>query len=117
MPAAKKEEVNSAPASVNVIAEATKRKHEFHKMIMDEPKEEVAVSPLYKPYFGSVMTICINGVSVYLPCDGRPYKLPKSYAREAQARIRLVDDDNIKKSRLANASMNFERAPGELRLY
>lgn len=79
--------------------------------------EVVTVSPQYAAEFGDVMPVSINGVSVYVPCDGREYKVPKTYAELIKERIRAVDRKLRKMQRMGDVSKNLERSPGELRLF
>ena len=81
-----------------------------------EEKVSVSMAPMYRPYFGDVMTVSINGLSVYLPLDGRSYKMPKSYAMVIQGRRRMVDDHITRTARLADIQSNVERSAGELEL-
>ena len=81
-----------------------------------EDKVSVSMAPMYRPYFGDVMTVSINGLSVYLPLDGRSYKMPKSYAMVIQGRRRMVDDHITRTARLADIQSNVERSAGELEL-
>lgn len=78
-----------------------------------EDKVEVTISPMYKPYFGNNMPVIINGVSVYVPVNGRAYKIPKSFAMEVRGRIRAVDDQINRQKRLADVANNHERYIGE----
>lgn len=81
-----------------------------------EDKVSVSMAPMYRPYFGDVMTVSINGLSVYLPLDGRSYKMPKAYAMVIQGRRRMVDDHITRTARLADIQSNVERSAGELEL-
>lgn len=82
-----------------------------------EPKLSVMVAPMYAPYFGKVMHVMINGVSIAIPCDGQPYNIPKTFAEEVYRRLRAVNEAELKSKRFADVSANVERAPGELALY
>lgn len=82
----------------------------------DQEKVEVSISPLYRPYFGNVMTIIINGVYCALPVDGRTYKLPKSFANEAARRVRAIDKQNNRAERMSDVQNNHESFVGELQL-
>lgn len=56
-------------------------------------EEDVTVkgSPMYRPYFGNNMPIVIQGFPVYIPLDGRPYKVKKSYADIFEERLARID--------------------------
>ena len=82
-----------------------------------QEKIGVSVSPMYRPYFGKNMHVSINGIAVYVPCDGKVYKLPKAFAVEVMSRIRKVDEMLTRKERMTSISNNVESSPGELRFF
>lgn len=77
----------------------------------------VQVSPLYQPYFGKVMTVTINGTSIAIPCDGKTYQVPATFAEEVKVRIYKQDQLLMKKRRMSRVTDNFEASPGELQLF
>lgn len=82
-----------------------------------EPKRSVMVAPMYAPYFGKVMHVMINGCSIAVPCDGRPYDIPETFAGEVFRRINKINDQQSKAKRYSDVSTNLEGAPGELALF
>lgn len=92
------------------------KKRENHKFYMAEEKVRVSISPFYRPYFGNVMSINVNGVHISVPCDGKSYAIPKTFADVVTERIWRVDMRITKRNRQANVRDNFERYPGELPL-
>ena len=82
-----------------------------------EPKMSVMVAPMYAAYFGKVMHVMINGCSVAVPCDGRPYDIPKTFAGEVFRRINAINDQQSKAKRYSDVNSNIEGAPGELALF
>ena len=103
-------------SDVNVAkAEAGRRKlgEKFRK----EEKVSVSISPLYKPYFGKVMTVTINGISCAIPVDGKTYQVPKSFAEEVNIRKFRQDELMEKAKKLSDVQNNFESSPGELALF
>lgn len=82
-----------------------------------EPKTSVMIAPMYSAYFGKNMHVSLNGISVAVPCNGKPYSIPKSFAAVVQERLRAVNDQQTKQKRFSNIAANHERAPGELALY
>jgi len=76
-------------------------------------KIEVTISPMYRPHFGKRMPVIINGIPIWVPCDGKSYKIPKQYARIVRARIKAVDDQVKRSKRLSNVSENFESYAGQ----
>lgn len=82
-----------------------------------EPKKSVMVAPMYAAYFGKVMHVMINGISVAVPCDGRPYDIPETFAAEVFRRINAINDQQSKAKRYSDVNSNIEGAPGELALF
>lgn len=83
----------------------------------NQKKVDITISPLYRPYFGAVMEIIINGVYCAVPVDGRTYKLAKTFADEAARRIKAVDKQNKRAEKLADVQNNHETFIGELQLF
>lgn len=92
------------------------RKDTLHKFYTNEPKVEVCMSPMYQPYFGTVMDLTINGISIYLPVDGRTYKLPESFASMANERRIKIDEARTRADRMADVTRNHEKYIGDLKL-
>lgn len=82
-----------------------------------EPKKSVMVAPMYAAYFGKVMHVSINGCSIAVPCDGRPYDIPQTFAGEVFRRINAINDQQSKAKRYSDVNSNIEGAPGELALF
>lgn len=82
-----------------------------------EPLVEVAISPLYANEFSRNMPVVLNGVRINIPVDGRPYKIPQSFAMEVQHRIALANEKFKRLNRMADVRNNIERSPGELKLF
>lgn len=113
----KKSELNQAlQEQAKQIASAVKEQANLALRYRNEDKVTVAVSPLYRPYFGNVMKVSINGISIYMPIDNTPHKIPKTFADEIYSRINAVDNIMKKQDRMANISANVETTPGELTL-
>jgi hypothetical protein len=83
------------------------------KKYKEQDKVEVTVSPMYAPYFGNNQPVELNGCKIYVPSDGKGYKIPKSFAAEVRSRIRKVDDQLLRAKRLSNTSSNIESYVGE----
>jgi hypothetical protein len=83
----------------------------------NEELVEITVSPLYAPEFSRNQPIIYNGVRVDVPTDGRPYKVPYSFALEIRNRIAAADEKFKRQNRMADVQQNFERTPGELKLF
>lgn len=98
------------------IATAKVEQENLANRYRNEDKVTMAVSPLYRPYFGNVMKVSINGISIYMPIDNTPHKIPKTFADEIYSRVNAVDAIMKKQDRMANISANIETTPGELTL-
>lgn len=86
-------------ANATLQQEVQKRQSAKAKMcehFCAEEQVEVSGSPFYQPYFGSSMPIMINGILVYVPLDGRPHSIPKSFADLFNERIKRIDAQNEK---------------------
>ena len=73
------------------VEKAKQRKTELHDYYLKENKVRVTGSPFYRPYFGNVMPLIINGIGVYVPMDGKSYEIPKTFADLFQKRIARID--------------------------
>lgn len=82
-----------------------------------QEKVPMYLSPMYRPYFGNVMRVMINGISIFFKVDGTVQLVPKDFADEITARRMAVDAILTKQNRMANIPSNFESAPGELTLF
>ena len=82
-----------------------------------EPKVAIMVAPMYEAHFGRIMNVSINGINCAVPCDGKPYNIPESFAAEVQARLRAINEQQAKQKRFSEIGRNNETSPGELKLY
>ena len=109
----KKEQVERA-AELSVQARERDRKG-LIKKFQEEPKVQVSVSPLYKPYYGSTVLVSIQGISLYVPANGKTYSIPKSFAGVMYDSIASIDARIQKTQRMSNVTENFETSAGALR--
>lgn len=105
-----------AAKASTAMMEAEQQTRALHQQLTTEETVPVTMAPLYRPYFGDIMTVGLNGLNIYLPVDGRTYRVPKSYAPIIQGRRRKVDDFITRRQRMSNVQSNFERYAGELNL-
>lgn len=110
--------------TANVAIDANKelfKAEALRKSLLKEYKEEELVpmylSPMYKPYFGNVMQVSINGISIFFKIDGSTQTVPKTFADEITARRMAVDAIENKKRKMADIPSNVEGSPGELSLF
>lgn len=101
--------------SMQIAAEA-RNKAELARHYTSEPKVSMAVSPLYRPYFGNVMKVSINGIAIFMPIDNSRHQIPQTFADEITRRIMAVDAIMKKQDRMSNIADNNETMPGELPL-
>jgi hypothetical protein len=93
------------------------RKTVMQQKYLKQEKVPVTISPMYKPYFGEVMEIIINGIYVSVPCDGKVHKIPKTFANEVNARILAVDDAQRRADRMADVAKNREEIAGDIKFF
>ena len=87
------------------------------KFYANEEKIPVRVAPAYAKYFGRVMRVSINGISVAVKCDGNTVMIPKSFALETLRRMSEMDKYDSRQSRMADISRNLESSPGQLNFF
>ena len=91
----------------------TKRLYHIYK---NEERVEVAIAPMYAPYFGQIQTITINGISIKVPCNGSKIAVPKTFAAEIERRMANVNN-RIKREQAMSKNAIFESSPGEAVLF
>jgi hypothetical protein len=100
------------------IARAAARRKELIKYYKDEKKVITYVSPMYRPYFGNVMTVTINGISIRFPVDGSKQEIPATFADEIERRRRNIDNIEKKQKRMASIKENEDKGSiGSLSLF
>lgn len=99
------------------LLSAESRRRELIKYYTSETKVKVQVSPMYRPYFGNIMPVVLNGISIYVPIDGNVHSVPKSFANEIERRRKAIDTILLKQRRMSEVQSNFESTPGELQLF
>ena len=66
------------------------------------------------------MRVVINGVSIFIPIDGREYMVPETFASEIKRRIHKVNQ-KINRLRRKGTTENFnlieEKSIGEVKLF
>lgn len=82
-----------------------------------EKKVPVNISPMYQKYFGKVMSVAVQGITVAIPCDGKTYKINRTHAIEALSRVRKIDTSITRRERMKDVANNFESTPGEIKFY
>lgn len=82
----------------------------------NQEKVDVVGAPMYQAYFGKQMCININTIPIYVPLDGRHYKIPRAYAEVFNSRIMSINEDMELEKRRSNVKDNVESYPGQLDL-
>lgn len=98
------------------VKQKEKKAQTLAQQYKEEDKVVVMGAPMYRAHFGNVMLIDLNGIPVYVPLDGNRYKIPKSYARVFNERIRTVNEEIEMRRRSSDVQNNKEQFPGELEL-
>ena len=99
------------------LQQAEQRRRKLLEYYKNEERVPVYVSPMYRPYFGNVMQVMINGISISFKVDGTTQRVPKSFADEIEARRCAIDEILKKQERMANVQGNVEDSPGEIALF
>lgn len=105
-------------AAAREMLEATSKRRELAKYYRNEEKVDIYLSPTYQPYFGKVMRVTINGVSIYFPVNGSTHSVPKTFADEITSRRMKVDEIITKQTRMADIPVNMDAStPGDTQLF
>ena len=91
------------------------KRRELVKHYRDEQKFPVSVSPFYAPYLGNNVPISIQGILVYVPADGKTYKIPETFAAELIQAMAKIDERQRKMQKLSNVTSNVEHSIGEIK--
>lgn len=100
--------------SMDQLLIAENLKTQMRLKIKNEDLVSVTLAPTYRHPFGKVMPVRLNGYSIFVPCNGRAYKIPKSYAAIVHARRRAYDEQEMRQESMAQVQNNFEQYPGQL---
>lgn len=93
---------------------AQKRLVNYYK---EETQVPVRVAPSYARYFGRVMRVAINGISIAVRCDGNTVTLPESFAAEVLRRMSEMDKYELRLNKMASVQRNLESSPGQLNFF
>lgn len=101
-------------SEANAMLEIEKKQKHLLDVYKNQEKHAVRIAPSYAKYFGKLMRVSINGISVTIPCDGQSYSLPLTFATEVERRMAAMDRYESKTAKMANIKSNFESSPGQL---
>lgn len=100
------------------IIKAASRRKELIRYYKGEKQVVTYISPMYRPYFGNVMTVTINGISIRFPVDGSKQEIPATFADEIERRRQNIDNIIKKQKRMAAVKENEDKGSiGELSLF
>lgn len=99
------------------LLSAESRRRELIRNYTLEKKVKIQISPMYRPYFGNIMPVIVNGIAIYFPIDGSVYEVPKTFATEIVRRRKAIDAILLKQRRMSEVQSNVEATPGELKLF
>lgn len=115
---------NDSTENVDVVRKANTelvnaelRRKQLLSRYKEEKKVPMYLSPMYRPYFGNVMPVSVNGITIYFRVDGSTQFVPQTFADEITGKRMAVDAIENKKKKMANIPSNVESAPGELTLF
>ena len=117
-------EVEVAVAQKRATADLTElqlRQNRFFDKVRKEKKVPVSVAPQYAAEFSNNMRVTINGISIFIPIDGKMYMVPETFAAEIQRRVYKVNQKLNRFKRKGNGVSNDvifeEKSIGEIKLY
>lgn len=111
----KAEAVAAKAESDNKLRGLMQKHKELYMRYKNEPKKPVTLQPAYAARLGSRARIAVNGIAVYIPCNGETYNINETHANEAMAKVRKINKLELKQQQLSKISRNFESTPGELK--
>ena len=99
------------------LTEADARRKKLVAHYQKEDKVPMYLSPMYRPYFGKVMQVMVNGISIFFQVDGSTQMIPKTFADEIVGKRMRVDAMLARQQKLSDIPQNYETSPGELKLF
>lgn len=108
------QKANSQVASVKADAarELERKQKNLVTTYSTEERVDVSIAPMYAAEFGNKMRVSVNCISVTIPCDGRHYKVPVTFATEINRRISAVNRRLAREKRAVDPV--YETSPGEI---
>lgn len=97
------------------LRKAVNQTQKLGSYYINEKKVTISIPPFYAPYMGKVHQLTLNGITICIPCDGKSYDVPKSFAAECKRKMRNVDALVAKGKKLSDVANNSESFAGELR--
>ena len=88
-------------------------KAQFRARMREAKLVPVTLAPSYRHPFGKVMPVRLNGLAIYIPCDGKTYQVPAPFAAIVHARRRAFDEQELRQEQMSQVSNNYEQFPGQ----
>lgn len=96
------------------------RQNKFLERVRSEKRVPVSVAPQYAAEFSNNMRVTINGISIFIPINGKIYMVPETFASEIHRRVAKVNaklNRFKKKNGMTNDVIIEEKSIGEIKLY
>ena len=94
-----------------------RRQKSLVQVYVAEKKVPVRVAPSYARYFGRVMRVSVNGISIAIRCDGQTVEIPETFAAEVLRRMSEMDKYELRLNKMSNVTRNIEASPGQLNFF
>lgn len=98
------------------INQRDKQRQKLGLKYKNEAMVPVNIAPFYKPYFGSQAMVSVNGISVYVPCDGRVHNIPATHAGVLIDSMDQINKNIERNNRMSNVQKNVEDGIGSMQL-
>lgn len=98
------------------VHQRDKKRQALGRSYKKEAMVPVSIAPFYKPYLSSSAMISANGISVYVPCDGRVHKIPATHAGILFDTIDQINKNLERNSRMSDVQKNVESGIGSMKL-
>ena len=98
----------------DTVEDRDRRQKSLLKIYQSQPKYPVRIAPSYAKYFGRLMRVSINGITVTVICDGSTVNVPEIFAAEIGRRMNTIDANEARAAKMANISANYESSIGQL---
>ena len=113
----KTKNTNNEAEAAKQMLNREKAQKTLAEIYSSQTKIPVRIAPSYAKYFGRLMRVTINCVAVTIPCNGQTYNIPAEFACEVERRMREMDAYELKSSKLADISNNYEPDIGQLSFF
>ena len=97
-----------------LAVETARQLQSFKAKFSTQQKVSVTIAPTYAPYLGRTVPVGINGVVIYVPADGRAYKIPYDFAAEVHRMLRRINQQIERSKNLGQYGQNKEPRIGEI---